>query len=69
MPHLAALYRYPIKGLTPEVCEPLTVLDEGRIAGDRVLGVRFADTEAADDAWSRKTGMVALVNAPGLALL
>jgi uncharacterized protein len=47
----------------------LTVLDEGRIAGDRVLGVRFADTEAADDAWSRKTGMVALINTPGLARL
>jgi uncharacterized protein len=69
MPHLAALYRYPIKGFTPEACETLTILDEGRIAGDRVLGVRFADTEAADDAWSRKTGMVALANAPGLARL
>jgi uncharacterized protein YcbX len=69
MPHLAALYRYPVKGFTPEGCETLTVLDEGRIAGDRVLGVRFADTEAADDAWSRKMGMVALVNTPGLARL
>src|SRR5919106_1622814 len=69
MPHVVALYRYPVKGFTPEECETLTVLDEGRIAGDRVLGVRFADTEAADDAWSRKTGMVALVNTPGLARL
>jgi hypothetical protein len=69
MPHVAALYRYPVKGFTPEECETLMVLDEGRIAGDRVLGVRFADTEAADDAWSRKTGMVALINTPGLARL
>src|SRR5918999_3632055 len=69
MPHVAALYRYPVKGFTPEECDTLTVLDEGRIAGDRVLGVRFADTEAADDAWSRKTGMVALINTPGLARL
>jgi uncharacterized protein YcbX len=69
MPHVAALYRYPVKGFTPEECEVLTVLDEGRIAGDRVLGVRFADTEAVDDAWSRKTGMVALINTPGLARL
>ena len=69
MPHVVALYRYPVKGFTPEECETLTVLDEGRIAGDRVLGIRFADTEAADDAWSRKTGMVALVNTPGLARL
>ena len=36
------------------------------IAGDRVLGGRFADTEAADNAWSRKTGVVALIPA-GLA--
>ena len=69
MPHVAALYRYPLKGFTPEECETLTVLDEGRIAGDRVLGIRFADTEAADNAWSRKSGMVALINTPGLARL
>ena len=66
---VTALYRYPVKGFTPEECETLTVLGEGRVAGDRVLGIRFADTEAADDAWSRKTGMVALVNTPGLARL
>jgi uncharacterized protein YcbX len=69
MAHVAALYRYPVKGFTPEECETLQVLDEGRIAGDRVLGVRFADTEAADDTWSRKTGMLALINTPGLARL
>ena len=69
MPHVVALYRYPVKGFTPEECKTLTVLDEGRIAGDRVLGIRFADTQAADDAWSRKTGMVALINTPGLARL
>jgi uncharacterized protein YcbX len=69
MRHIAALYRYPVKGFTPEACDTLTVLDEGRIAGDRVLGVRFADTDAADDAWSRKTGMLVLMNTPGLACL
>src|SRR2546421_7681736 len=69
MPHVAALYRYPVKGFTPEACETLTVLDDGRIAGDRVLGIRFADTAAADDAWSKKTEMVALMNTPGLARL
>src|SRR4029434_5592264 len=65
----AALYRYPLKGFTPEKCEVLTVLEDGRIAGDRVLGIRFADCEAADDAWSKKTEMVALINTPGLARL
>lgn len=69
MPRIAALYRYPVKGFTPEECDTLTVLDEGRIAGDRVLGIRFADTQAADDAWSKKTEMVALMNTPGLARL
>jgi uncharacterized protein YcbX len=69
MAHVAALYRYPLKGFTPEECETLTILDEGRVAGDRVLGIRFADTEAADDVWSRKHGMVALINTPGLAPL
>jgi uncharacterized protein YcbX len=69
MPHVVALYRYPLKGFTPEDCETLTVLDEGRIAGDRVLGVRFADTDVPDDVWSRKHGMLALINTPGLARL
>ena len=69
MPRVAALYRYPVKGFTPAACETLTVLDEGSIAGDRVLGLRFADTEAADEAWSKKTEMVALMNTPGLARL
>ena len=69
MPRVVALYRYPLKGFTPEECDTLTVLSEGRVAGDRVLGIRFADTEAPDDAWSRKQGMVALINTPGLASL
>ena len=56
MPRVVALYRHPIKGFTPESRESLTVLPSGRIAGDRVLGVRFADTAAADDAWSPKAG-------------
>jgi uncharacterized protein YcbX len=47
----------------------LTILEDGRIAGDRVLGFRFADTEEPDDQWSRKFGMLALVNTPGIARL
>lgn len=69
MGRIAALYRFPVKGFTPGVCETLTISDDGRVAGDRVLGVRFADTAVSDDAWSRKTAMVALENTPGLARL
>ena len=69
MAHVVALYRYPVKSFTPESCEALTVLDNGRVAGDRVLGVRFASTDAPDDAWSTKHGMLALMNTPGLARL
>jgi uncharacterized protein len=32
MPRVVALYRYPLKGFTPEKCDTLTVLSEGRIA-------------------------------------
>ena len=49
MARVVALYRYPLKGFTPEECDTLTVLGGGRMAGDRVLGIRFADTEAPDD--------------------
>ena len=68
MAHVCALYRYPVKAFTPESCESLTVLAEGRVAGDRVLGLRFADGTPAD-AWSRKHEFVALMNTPGLARL
>jgi uncharacterized protein YcbX len=67
--HVAALYRYPVKGFNPEQCETLSVLSGGRIAGDRVLGVRFADAIPPDDAWGTKHEFVALVNTPGLACL
>ncbi len=69
MPRVAALYRYPVKGFNPEVCDVLSILANGRVAGDRVLGFRFADTEAPDDAWSQKVGMLALINTPGVAKL
>lgn len=67
--HVAALYRYPVKGFTCEECEALTVLDGGRIAGDRVLGVRFANSTIPGDAWGTKHEFIALVNTPGLARL
>jgi MOSC domain-containing protein len=67
MARVVALYRYPVKGFTPEACEVLTVLPEGRVAGDRALGFRFADSQASDAAWSRKHEFVALVNTPGIA--
>jgi uncharacterized protein YcbX len=66
---VAALYRYPVKGFTAEECETLSVLDAGRIAGDRVLGVRFANSAIPGDAWGTKHEFVALVNTPGLSRL
>src|SRR5689334_13781523 len=67
--HVAALYRYPVKGFTRESCEKLEVLPGGRIAGDRVFALRFNDSPTPDDAWSTKVECVALVHTPGLARL
>jgi len=69
MPRVVALYRYPLKGFTPEHCDTLTVLPEGRIAGDRTLALRFANAPVADDQWCRKYEGVVLANTPGLAQL
>jgi uncharacterized protein YcbX len=66
---VAALYRYPVKGFTRESRESLDVLPGGRIAGDRVLGLRFHDAAVADEAWGTKLGFVALVHTPALAAL
>jgi len=69
MPRVNALYRYPLKGFTPEHCTALTVLPEGRVAGDRVLALRFANAPVPDDRWCRKYEGVVLANTPGLARL
>lgn len=69
MPRVVALYRYPLKGFTPEHCAMLTVLPEGRVAGDRVLALRFANAPVADDQWCRKYEGIVLANTPGLARL
>ena len=66
---VAALYRYPVKGFTREDCEAISVLDGGRIAGDRVVGVRFGNSAIPGDSWGTKHEFVALVNTPGLARL
>ena len=49
MPRVAALYQYPVKGFTPKRAKHCGSFDE--LADDRVLGIRFADTAAADGAW------------------
>jgi uncharacterized protein YcbX len=66
---VVGLYRYPVKGFTPERCEALSIAEGSRIVGDRVLGFRFANAAISDDAWGTKHEFVALVNTPGLARL
>ncbi len=66
---VAALYRYPLKSGTPESRDFLELLPNGRVAGDRVLALRFADTELAGDEWGPKQGMLVLMNTPSLARL
>lgn len=71
--HVAALYRYPVKGFTPEARQQLTIQPDGRVAGDRVLAFRFADAAEPEDAdgleyWPKQQGL-ALVNFPSLARL
>lgn len=71
MPVVSALYRYPVKGFTPEEHDELVVQDDGRIAGDRVLAFRFADAVAPEDdgglaSWPKSRGL-ALMDFPALA--
>jgi uncharacterized protein YcbX len=68
-PRVAALFRYAVKGFTREECDSLDVLPGGRIAGDRVLTLRFDDSSVADSAWGTKLESVVLVNTPGLTCL
>lgn len=73
MPSVEALYRYPVKGFTPEIVEQLTVQPDGRVSGDRVLAFRFADAATAQDRdgldyWP-KSGGLSLQDFPALAAL
>lgn len=71
MAHVAALYRYPVKGFSPESCDALTVQPDGRIQGDRVLGFRLRDaaTVTLEDGseWWPKREMICLQEYPGVA--
>lgn len=69
MPRIVALYRYPLKGFTPEPVQSLLIRPDGRVAGDRVLNLRFADAPVGDTDWCRKYHGVVLANTPGLARL
>ena len=70
MTSVAALYRYPVKGLTAESLDRATVLESGTVAGDRVLGLLFADAgPAAHDGWWPKERFTVLMNTPALARL
>ncbi len=68
MPTVTALYRYPVKGFTPEKCESLTVLPSGWVQGDRAFVFRFADAAPPNESgWRPKTNYAVLMNVPGLA--
>ena len=70
MTSVAALYRYPVKGLTAETIDRATVLDSGAVAGDHVLGLLFADAgPAVRDGWWSKEHFTVLMNTPDLARL
>ena len=71
VPTVSKLYRYPVKGFTPEPREELVVQDDGRIEGDRVLAFRFADAATPEekdglDYWPKSKGL-ALMDLPSLA--
>jgi uncharacterized protein YcbX len=73
MARVVSLYRHPIKGLTPESVDGLTVQADGRVAGDRVLAFRFADAATPEDRngvdyWPKAKGL-ALQDFPALAAL
>jgi uncharacterized protein YcbX len=73
MPQVAQLFRYPVKGFTPEPQESLVVQADGRVEGDRVLAFRFADAAVPEekdglDYWPKAKGL-ALMDFPSLARL
>ena len=62
-----ALYRYPVKGFTPEKRDSLVIQGDGRVQGDRALVFRFADALEPADATFPKSRGLALMTFPTLA--
>ncbi|MCJ1707458.1 MOSC domain-containing protein [Microbacterium sp. VKM Ac-2923] len=62
-----ALYRYPVKGFSPERRDSLVIQDDGRVQGDRALVFRFADALEPADATFPKSRGLALMTFPTLA--
>ena len=73
MARVTALFRYPVKGFTPEARPALTVQKDGRVTGDRSLAFRFANAVEPEDRdgleyWPKSQGL-ALQDFPALAEL
>ena len=69
--HIAALYRYPVKGLTPETL-PAAQLSPGRcIPWDRAFALKQGDAvlDEANPAWISKMNFMCLAKNPKAALL
>ena len=49
MAAITRLYRFPVKGLTPQPVDRLDVRASGAVEGDRVLGFLFADAGEPDE--------------------
>lgn len=62
-----ALFRYPVKGFTPEQRDSLVIQPDGRVQGDRSLVFRFADAVEPEDATYPKSRGLALMTFPSLA--
>jgi uncharacterized protein len=52
MPRVVALYRYPLKGFTPEKCDTLTVLPKGESPVTGFSGFASPIRKHPNDAWS-----------------
>lgn len=73
MAHVSALFRYPVKGFTPESMQELTIQPDGRVRGDRVLAFRFSNARLPEnrdglDYWPKSKGL-SLQDFPSIARL
>ena len=68
--HVTALYRYPVKSLTPEAVTQIVIMPDGRVRGDRAFAFRFAHVNPDDPReWLPKSNYASLQHIPELATL
>lgn len=66
-PHIARLYRYPVKGFGPERLDEVDLVTDRGVPGDRAFGLTATSADASSGEWIPCSNFVTMMETPDLA--